>query len=375
MMSEWIEKNSRATKFFERDNRLIAIIGGEEKVVGVKATEIPQPWDDDTQKTLPGMDMTREERLRDKVNVALDRIRTAHDMSMRYLGSPLAITFSGGKDSDVLIELARMSGRPVIFHNSHTTVDAPETVYYIRWEVARLREEGYQARTEYPDTSMWKLIVKMNGCPPLRTMRYCCAHLKERKIMTSDGKLCFIATGVRWAESVARKSREVYEVQGSRTRYAIHVSEEELMLHNDNTPERRLFEECKAKGARVVNPIIDWTDSDVWEFLRWRGCYANVLYSQGKKRVGCIGCPCARKGRGEDFERWPRYKRAYIAALERGFDRAREVGRPNLLESVGGEGALDFMESGLNLREFLKSREQESESGMGCSDTSLGSKT
>ncbi len=58
----------------------------------------------------------------------------AKDMSFRFYDKPLIITYSGGKDSDVLAHLAKSCLKPNEFElsNSHTSVDAPETVYHIR---------------------------------------------------------------------------------------------------------------------------------------------------------------------------------------------------------------------------------------------------
>lgn len=60
---------------------------------------------------------------------AIERIRTASEMSLNYYKKPLVCTYSGGKDSDVMLELFRRSGVPFEVHHSHTTVDAPQTVY------------------------------------------------------------------------------------------------------------------------------------------------------------------------------------------------------------------------------------------------------
>jgi phosphoadenosine phosphosulfate reductase len=168
-----------------------------------------------------------------------------------------------------------------------------------------------------PDISMWRLIVK-KGMPPTRLMRYCCTELKER-----GGKDRFVVTGVRWAESTRRKK--------------IHNSLEMLppgyknvvILNADNTEERRLFESCELKGKRVLNPIIDWSDSEVWEFLSHYGCNSNPLYQCGFKRIGCIGCPMARKKvQRMEFERWPKYYEAYLRAFGRMLEERIAKGKP-----------------------------------------------
>ena len=76
---------------------------------------------------------------------AVERIRTASEMSLHYYGKPLVCTYSGGKDSDVVLELFRRSGIPFEVHNSHTTADAPQTVYHIREVFRSLELDGVRS--------------------------------------------------------------------------------------------------------------------------------------------------------------------------------------------------------------------------------------
>ena len=66
----------------------------------------------------------------------------------------------------------------------------------------------------------------------------------------------------------------------------------------DNDEKRQLFETCNLKGKMTVNPIVDWSDDDVWDYTHSERLPINPLYCEGQKRVGCIGCPMA--GRGAD---------------------------------------------------------------------------
>lgn len=275
--------------------------------------------------------------LDDKVNSAIERLKLADEMSRKYMGSPLYICISGGKDSSTIQQLAIESGLEVIFTHSHTTVDAPETVYFIRDEFRRLESLGYRTQILRPKMSMWKLIEKNLGMPPLRTMRYCCRYFKERTVQTDDGKGAFIVTGVRWAESTNRKSRNEFEAIASKAKNSVRVAA------NDNELSRKLFEDCRLKGERVCNPIIDWTDDDVWAFLKDRGVPTNPLYAEGFKRIGCIGCPMAsQKQREKQFERWPKYKKAYIDALDRGILAGKALGKEYTWS--GGADALRFLD-------------------------------
>jgi phosphoadenosine phosphosulfate reductase len=146
---------------------------------------------------------------------AIERLKLASDMSLRLYKQPLVITYSGGKDSDTLLHLAEISGIPFEVLHSLTTADAPQTVYHVRDTFHRMELKGIKCPVDkhvQPDGScvtMWNLIP-CKLMPPTRLMRYCCSGLKE-----GGGKGRFIATGVRWDESNARKRRGKLEVLAS----------------------------------------------------------------------------------------------------------------------------------------------------------------
>lgn len=262
----------------------------------------------------------------DLEQTAIERLKAASDMSLRLFEKPLVITYSGGKDSDVLLHLAEKSGIPFEALHSLTTADAPETVRHVYDTFRRLEEKGVKCTVDkhvQPDGSrmtMWKLIQK-KLMPPMRIMRYCCDVLKE-----GGGKDRFIATGVRWAESTARKRRGGLEVLTSKP-------QNKLILSNDNDEDRRLFETCQLKGKRVVNPIVDWQAADIWDYVGAEKISMNPLYCEGFCRVGCIGCPMASKTRIMEFARYPRIKAAYIRAFDRMLEERRKRSLPSRWQS------------------------------------------
>ena len=247
----------------------------------------------------------------DLEKTAIERLKAASDMSLRLYKQPLVITYSGGKDSDVLLHLAEASGIKFEVLHSLTTADAPQTVYHVRDTFHRLEGKGIKCTVDkhvQPDGSrltMWNLIPR-TLIPPTRLARYCCSKLKE-----GGGKGRFIATGVRWDESAARKkNRGALEVITSK-------KETSLILSNDNSEDRRLFESCQLKGKRVVNPIVDWKTDDVLDYIESEHICMNPLYGCGFSRVGCIGCPMAGKaGREAEFAMFPKFKAAYIRAFD-----------------------------------------------------------
>ena len=257
----------------------------------------------------------------DKEQTAMERLRLASDMSLKLYKQPLLLTDSGGKDSAVICRLGENAGIPFEIVHSHTTADAPETVYHVRKRAKEYEEKCIKYTIILPTyqgkrTSMWDLIPK-KLVPPTRVARYCCAVLKE-----TTGKGRFVVTGVRWAESAKRAAnRGKLEVQTSDRRKG-------LILNNDNEEDRQLFENCQMKGKRVCNPIVDWTDRDVWDYLTDQKVETNPLYKEGFCRVGCDGCPMAGKARYAGFARWPGFRRNYIRTFNRMIDERKARGLP-----------------------------------------------
>jgi len=208
--------------------------------------------------------------IRDKVKDAIEFLQSYEPEDGYYLA------YSGGKDSTVLLDLARRSGVKFDVHYNLTTVDPPELVYFIRTQPDVIIES--------PEKTMWELIVE-KGMPPLRHVRYCCQILKER-----GGLGRRVLTGVRRAESVRRSKHQQVET-------------------------------CFKDGTKqYFHPIFYWSDADVWEYIRSRGIPYCSLYDEGFKRLGCICCPMS-SNQIKEGERWPKYKAQYIRTFQKMVDK------------------------------------------------------
>ena len=244
---------------------------------------------------------------------------------------PYYLCYSGGKDSDAIRILAGLAGvKHDIVHNL-TTVDAPETVRYVK--------SIPNVQINRPACSMWRLIER-KAMPPTRIVRYCCSELKEH-----GGKGRIKVTGVRRLESVGRaKNSNLIQVIGKprtveRLADDLGVEIEKnpkggIILNTDDDASRRFVEHCYRTTSTMVNPIVDWSNEDVWDFLRHYGCGSNPLYYEGFSRVGCVGCPMAGGcGQKREFNRWPKYKELYIHAFDRMIVKRRERGLPTVWNS------------------------------------------
>ena len=280
--------------------------------------------------------------LTEKIEQAREAIVLAADMSKKYYNQPLIVTYSGGKDSDVLLHLAESYLKADEFEvlNSHTSVDAPQTVYHIREVFKRLGAKGIKATVYQPrykdgtPITMWNLIPKRK-MPPTRFARYCCAVLKEA---STPNRMCL--TGVRSAESNKRKGRDIFTTTEKTYKDALFFSlEHAIEVHReaqeiqDDAWDCTLIKRMKEHGDVVASPIYYWEDRDIWDYIRQENIKVNPLYQMGYDRVGCVGCPLATyKKVMKEFADFPIYKANYIKAFDRMLEERKKAGKENLGE-------------------------------------------
>lgn len=216
----------------------------------------------------------------DKVKTAIERLKHFEPEEGYY------VAFSGGKDSCVVKDLVIKSGVKHEFHFNRS-MEPPELIYYIR-------EHHKDVIWHRPKKTMWELIEK-KSLPPTRIARYCCSEMKEND-ETAKGR--FVVTGVRWAESVKRASRQMVE-----TCY-------------------------KNVGKRYLHPIIDWSEEDVWQYIKENELPYCKLYDEGHKRLGCVMCPMAGSERmKKDAERWPLIAKMYQFSCQKAYEHSVQRGK------------------------------------------------
>lgn len=243
-----------------------------------------------------------------KEEIAIERYQEFEKVALRMNETDgYYVAFSDGKDSIVIKKLAELAGVKFKAHYNITGIDPPELVYY-------MREYHKDVLVHQHEKSMFQLIEE-KCIPPSRLARYCCEVLKE-----GGGEGQFVVTGVRWAESAKRKKNRhmvEFDKYGSASKEA-NNNRETFYLMNDNAEKRRMMESCTIKGKYILNPIIDWTDEEVWEFIRKYNVPYCKLYDEGFARLGCIGCPLAgEKHMKKEFKKYPKFKANYIRAFDR----------------------------------------------------------
>ncbi|MCX9014761.1 MAG: phosphoadenosine phosphosulfate reductase family protein [Candidatus Methanoperedens sp.] len=204
-----------------------------------------------------------------------------------FRDSPVYVSFSGGKDSLVTLDLTRKAiKKPVKVFFANTGIEFPETIEFIR---NYSKENNLDIIEVEVKEAFWEALPDFG--PPAKDFRWCCKVCKLAPInsvieecVSKHGK-CLTIDGKRKYESFARAR--------------IAPKEENPFI----------------PGQVSVFPIRNWRAIEVWLYIYFRNLEYNPLYDMGFERVGCWLCPAElgaeyyRFGQlhPELFERWNNY--------------------------------------------------------------------
>lgn len=206
--------------------------------------------------------------LKEKIDFAIKLIQFAAEKA-NEIGHPIEVCYSGGKDSDVILELVRMAKVEYRAIYKNTTIDPPGTIKHCM-------EKGVEIMK--PKYSFGQIIQKTGF--PSRYRRICCDYLKEYKILD------YAILGIRSEESNKRKER--------------YKEPEKCRVFNKREKQKQYF------------PILNWTKKDIEDFVKERNIKLHPLYYDNKgnfiseRRLGCMCCPLAsKKQRILEFMKYP----------------------------------------------------------------------
>ena len=197
---------------------------------------------------------------------------------------PIELCYSSGKDSDVILELAKMAGIPFEAIHKVTTIDPPGTIKHAKDMGATIR---------LPKETFFQIVERKGN--PSRFKRFCCEILKEYKIYDRA------IVGIRRSESSKRAQR--------------YKEPEACRVYS------------KTEKVRQYFPILEWTDEDVERFIKERGIKcAPVYYDEAgefhvERRLGCVGCPLKGDNGLADYKKYPKFLKAQIKAYQRFLDK------------------------------------------------------
>lgn len=239
--------------------------------------------------------------LQKKIDAAVQLLQKTEPIALKYRDFGFIGAFSGGKDSQVIRSLLNISGVKHIMKYQWTTIDPPEVYYFIKREYP-------DVIIEKPKETFWQLCLR-HGILPTQTKRFCCQELKETKDTN-----CVTITGVRAQESPRRSLRREVEIMTRRR----HPEFTRGSLDQFNMYREHHVDCIQGRDRLIINPIITWTETDVWDYLHYMDLPSCELYDRGYSRVGCLFCPMASRRSLHMMEHdYPKYREAFIRLIGR----------------------------------------------------------
>lgn len=212
-------------------------------------------------------------------NKIMNLLKHKEDLAIKLLrqipSDDVELCYSGGKDSDVILYLARLAGIPFVALYKNTTIDPPGTIKHCH---------DNEVQVLQPRHTFFELI-ECKGFPT-RRVRYCCEILKEYKV--KDHAIL----GIRRMESRQREIRynepQICRIYGNNERVKQYL------------------------------PILNWTNSEVEEYIKVNNIRLHPLYYDEngridcRRRLGCMGCPLSSDNGKSDFRKYPKLLKQWL---------------------------------------------------------------
>ncbi len=238
--------------------------------------------------------------LEQKVNLSLRRIR---DFINKCSGDTY-ISFSGGKDSTVLLDLVRQIDPNIKAVFADTGLEFPEIKDFVRstenvdWVYPKMNFKQVIETYGYPLISKEQAlyIEQFNNTKSdkLKNLRWNGNKKGTGKI---SGKWKFLVNSdVRVTEKccdiMKKRPFHKFEMDYKKTNkkqifsfVGIMAGESSLRL------QAWMNQGCNAfEGKQQSRPLMFWTESDIWEYLKTRNLPYSKIYDLGYKRTGCVFC-------------------------------------------------------------------------------------
>lgn len=217
------------------------------------------------------------------------------------------VPISGGKDSQTCLKLACQSfpKKDILALFCDTQFEHPITYTHIK-KIIELYDVNF---VSISGGSVIEKVIKYNRFP-MGGARFCTDELKMRETKLFCKQLALqqkegfdLWYGMRLGESINRKKK-----------YTGYLDTEKYKMHEIFPGKYPKY--LEKLGVFMRLPILNWTDTDVFDFL---GDEINPLYSMGFDRVGCFPCLAAgdtTKEKAFNFDDFGRQQHQKVIWLE-----------------------------------------------------------
>lgn len=272
---------------------------------------------------------------------AVDEIRDCfRKRSNKSAGASITVSFSGGKDSLVSLELTckamdGVGGIETIFID--TGLEFPETIEYVM-KIAM--EKGLLLRKISAGDTFWQHIDTFG--PPGKDYRWCC-------------KTCKLGPLTELIEKYYKNGTAT--VEGNRKYESFSRSGITAVSKNPFVP-----------NQVMLNPIRDWRALDVWLYIFWKKLPYNPLYDMDIERIGCWLCPSSLESEFEKMrithpalhDRWISYLIKWaddngidVRCATHGFWRWKKL-PPKMIQFANSLGIRNLIPSSVNKSGYPK---------------------
>jgi phosphoadenosine phosphosulfate reductase len=179
------------------------------------------------------------------------------------LHSPATLACSFGAEDMVLLDLIARRALPVAIFTLDTGRLHQET--YDLMQSVRSRYSGVAVETFYPNAQSVEAYVRDHGVNGF----YDAVALRER--------CCAV-----------RKIEPLKRALAGKKSWIVGLRREQSVMRRAVAP----IERDAANGLHKVSPLVDWSNNDVWGYLRRFDVPTNALHRRGYPSIGCA--PCTR---------------------------------------------------------------------------------
>ncbi len=302
---------------------------------------------------VPSMDACIEANRKHLQALGKNAINTIRGIANRqeYRDLPVYVSFSGGKDSLVVLDLTRAALKKREFRAFfvNTGIEFPETVEFTR---EYCREQGIPYEEMNSGDAFWENVERFG--PPAKDFRWCCKVCKLASagdIETTKGAETGrdVEVGKNGPGDGNKDKGTEKQADGASVSKAGNDGASVAYLTVDGKRKHESFSRAKVAASETnpfvpnqlnIFPIRDWRALEVWLYIHWRKLAYNPLYDQGFERVGCWLCPSAlaaeyervKELHPEMHERWNAFLLAWAKSrglsekfVEHGFWRWKEL--------------------------------------------------
>ena len=191
----------------------------------------------------------------------LDALQTLHWAAVRFAG---AVTFASslGAEDQAITHLIAVNQLPVSLFTLDTGRLFPETYDLIDKTRARYNVE---LKVCFPEAAEVEEMVSSEGINlfyhSIENRKRCCGVRKTHPLQKALAGNQIWITGLRRQQAVTRTGLQKIEFDS-------------------------------INGLLKLNPLIDWSEADLWQFIREHKIPYNVLHDKGFPSIGCQ--PCTR---------------------------------------------------------------------------------